>query len=381
MRAILVPIGLAGLLLSASGVSAQETFEYPEIDGRRLDLCLVWGGRCGKPAADAFCRERGFAEAREWKPALDIGAATPTLVLSDRRLCDAPGCDGFASIACQGERQRLRPLPPGALRAVAARPPDEPVPVATAEPWTTQDVIDERIDVQAQFALMRMLAGEPPDRGLASAVLTAIVGGDLAGVYREDRRAPALRARGLGTGWWTLVPPGRVAVCVTAPETEPPMIAVRRGAEKDPDAYDRGLAEAWAECGLPAAPPRPYVETLPPRPVSTEVETGCAYPQADGQINVHVYDADTGDAIEGVEVIYGNESRPGFGWPRLRTDLLGYAVVAPAPPGRYRIAAIAPEVDGEQVYAAVGVDVDQPHDCRRNVHVPLPPWEEPITME
>lgn len=393
MRAITIPIGLTLVLLAVSVLEAQETFENPEIDGRRLDLCLVWGGQCGKPAADGFCRERGFDAAREWKPAFDIGAATPTLVLTDRRLCDAPGCDGFATITCGAAPRTLRPLPAAErLRPIRPSPPPEPgraepadvdEPVTEAapavEPWTTQDVIDERIDVQAQYALMRMFVGEPAERAVASGVLAAIEAGALAGVYREDQRAPALRARALGTGWWMLVPRGRAAACVIEPDGELPLIAVRRGAHKDPAAYDRALAEAWEACGLPASEPRPYVETLPPRP--TSAETGCAYPQADGQLNVQVYDADTGDPLEGIAVLARSEDMDDARYLRGVTDLMGYVVVAPAAEGRWEVAAMGKYEGGEQVRAAVLVFVDLPADCRRTVYIPLPPWEEPFTPD
>lgn len=385
LGAIPIAIGLGILMTAVSGAWAQETrtFENPEIDGRRLDLCLVWGGQCGKPAADAWCREGGFAEAREWKPAFDIGATSPTLVLTDRRLCDGAGCDGFASITCEGERQRLRRLPAGAtLRPGAGKepPPEEPVLMESipVEPWTTGDVIDPRIDVQAQFALMRMFAGEPSESRVASSVLAATKEGALAGVYREDQRAPALRARALGGGWWDLVPRGRSGVCVTGPGEEPPLIAMRRGAERDPEAYDRALAEAWAECGLPAAPPRPYVETLPPRPTSGK---GCAFPHEDGQLNVQVYDADTGAPLEGIRMMTRNMDAPGARWTRLSTDLAGFVVVAPAAEGRYGVVALGDYEGEEQVHAGTSLYVDVPRDCRRTVRIPMAPWEEPITPD
>jgi hypothetical protein len=46
------------------------------------------------------------------------------------------------------------------------------------------------------------------------------------------------------------------------------MIVFRKGVDSVPARLDPALREAWASCGLPAAPPRPYLETIvkPPPP-------------------------------------------------------------------------------------------------------------------
>lgn len=104
--------GLAfGLCLwVASPASAQQRFESPRIEGDRLDWCLVWGERCGEPAADRFCAEKGFGPSTRFRKADDVGR---TRVLADRRTCDDPRCDGFAFIECS-PRVRLT-LPPGEI--------------------------------------------------------------------------------------------------------------------------------------------------------------------------------------------------------------------------------------------------------------------------
>jgi hypothetical protein len=85
---------------SRLALAALQTFSNPMNGDRRLDLCRVWGAEFGQTAADAFCRQRGFARAGSWQPASDIGASTPTRTLGDGLVCAAPQCDGFASIAC-----------------------------------------------------------------------------------------------------------------------------------------------------------------------------------------------------------------------------------------------------------------------------------------
>lgn len=79
----------------------RRVFNAPAVGGYRLDWCLRWAEACGKPAADAFCVANGFQEAEGYTPAHDIGARSPTLVLSTRQICNEPFCDGFQSITCR----------------------------------------------------------------------------------------------------------------------------------------------------------------------------------------------------------------------------------------------------------------------------------------
>lgn len=77
----------------------------PKIGAYRLDWCLHHANQCGKPAADRFCRTQGFVGARSWLKATNISHVTPTYIIGDDRVCDLPGCDGFAMIACQREER------------------------------------------------------------------------------------------------------------------------------------------------------------------------------------------------------------------------------------------------------------------------------------
>lgn len=38
------------------------SYSFPLVDGHRVSACLADGATCGKPVADAFCKEQGFAE-------------------------------------------------------------------------------------------------------------------------------------------------------------------------------------------------------------------------------------------------------------------------------------------------------------------------------
>ena len=60
-------------------------FSYPTIKGHRLDWCKHWGRECGKPAADLFCLESGYAGASQWAFDPDVSGAPaaqpPTLLV------------------------------------------------------------------------------------------------------------------------------------------------------------------------------------------------------------------------------------------------------------------------------------------------------------
>ena len=77
-----------------------QTFGNPKVGGQRLDLCLNWGTGCGKPAADAWCVSRGFTNSASHIVANDIGAVTPTRLITTGAVCDQEFCDGFAQVTC-----------------------------------------------------------------------------------------------------------------------------------------------------------------------------------------------------------------------------------------------------------------------------------------
>ena len=66
----------------------------------RLDLCLNWGTGCGKPAADAWCVSKGYTTSSSHVVANNIGASTPTRLLTTGAVCDQDYCDGFEQVTC-----------------------------------------------------------------------------------------------------------------------------------------------------------------------------------------------------------------------------------------------------------------------------------------
>jgi len=63
----------------------------------QLDWCRERAKNCGAPAADAFCAEQGASKAISFTPKPKVGL---TVMISDRKICNAPTCQGFASIVC-----------------------------------------------------------------------------------------------------------------------------------------------------------------------------------------------------------------------------------------------------------------------------------------
>lgn len=79
-----------------------QVFNNPMQGGNRLDWCHSWGTGCGAQAATAWCKAKGFANgAVAFHIAADIGASTPTRLISTGAVCDQAYCDGFADITCK----------------------------------------------------------------------------------------------------------------------------------------------------------------------------------------------------------------------------------------------------------------------------------------
>lgn len=119
---------------------------------------------------------------------------------------------------------------------------------------TATDVRDDRIDVFAQRALLR-LAQNPTTTDDAREMLSAVKGQTLAGIYKEDQRVPALRAQRMGAWWGTLIPPGTDAASVPDPAnaaTGLPIIVFRDQVRSAASRLDPALVEVWRELKLQA---------------------------------------------------------------------------------------------------------------------------------
>ena len=82
------------------GPAVVRTFVRPRFGGLRLDWCKYWSRLCGRPAANAYCRYRGYRRALSFHKAVDIGRWTDTRLIGTGRICRGNFCDGFRYITC-----------------------------------------------------------------------------------------------------------------------------------------------------------------------------------------------------------------------------------------------------------------------------------------
>ena len=81
--------------------SGEMTYPNPGFaNGKRLDWCYRDAQDCGQPAADAWCKTKGYNRAVHFIKAVDIGVSSPTQVISTGTVCNQSYCDGFSSITC-----------------------------------------------------------------------------------------------------------------------------------------------------------------------------------------------------------------------------------------------------------------------------------------
>lgn len=83
-------------------ITLKTTFNYLTVGDKQLDYCYYWEKKCsGKPAADVFCRVKGYSKAVDYGK--DYNAKI-TYVFGDRRSCQAgvnhSSCWGFTFITC-----------------------------------------------------------------------------------------------------------------------------------------------------------------------------------------------------------------------------------------------------------------------------------------
>jgi hypothetical protein len=78
-----------------------KVFENPMINDIRVDGCMKWGPvDCGAPAADHWCRSKGFARATDWS----TERVHPTIFQdpqSSVKVCDYFFCGAFSRVVCE----------------------------------------------------------------------------------------------------------------------------------------------------------------------------------------------------------------------------------------------------------------------------------------
>lgn len=148
----------------------------------------------------------------------------------------------------------------------------------TPVPVTTSSVIDTRIDVHAQYAVLRLSKGDAGARADAAGMLGAVKSGALGGIYKEDEQVPALRAKRQGRGWWQVIPRGEDAHLFAAPP-ESPLIVFRDQVRSNAARLDPALRKAWARLApKPTRPPEPRGCPVSRAVLAAVSEAGAALP-------------------------------------------------------------------------------------------------------
>lgn len=124
--------------------------------------------------------------------------------------------------------------------------------------FSPYEVIDKRIDVAAQKALINMKS-IPAARPEASRILSAVKSGRLGGIYGDDLLAAAQLAKKLNTVRWELVPKGHNTALVFDPTipSAPPTIIFRQQLRSNPPSLITHLLNTWntvLRCDIIAAP-------------------------------------------------------------------------------------------------------------------------------
>lgn len=237
--------------------------------------------------------------------------------------------------------------------------------------WTTEDIIDNRIDVDAQYALMRMMSPRDFSQHFAgSAILSAVKSGELGGIYQADRGVPAQRAQKAGGSWWTIVPKGFDATCYKA-GTGAPIIVYRPGIGGSRERLDPALRSAWESCGIPPAEPLPYRVTLhKPPPPPTPAPPSLDPPPAAG-LTVHVIDTN-GRAVSGATV----DTTDSAGGDSAETGGSGTVTFPSVPAGAVDVMVTGPaDCNDDYTSVVMGTDpltVEFTLDCTKPAPPPAP---------
>ncbi|NJM45838.1 MAG: hypothetical protein HC860_06395 [Alkalinema sp. RU_4_3] len=112
---------------------------------------------------------------------------------------------------------------------------------------TYDDVRSDRIDIFAQRALLRM-SKDPVMSADASGMVAAVKSGKLGGIYKEDQRVPALRAREINSSWWLIIPQEEDAVLFLEPKNPMhgvPIIVFRDSIRSNPARLESALKKTW----------------------------------------------------------------------------------------------------------------------------------------
>ena len=152
-RFVCVAVALLALCFTIRHAEAEtKSFENPQFGGNRLDWCVNWGTGCGEAAATTWCKSIGYDVAIESKPAVDIGASTPTKLIATGEVCDQSYCDGFTSITCATAALPAVPPPAPVPTTPVSTPQSEPQPAPESATETFKNPMHEGVRLNWCFS-------------------------------------------------------------------------------------------------------------------------------------------------------------------------------------------------------------------------------------
>jgi len=111
-----------------------------------------------------------------------------------------------------------------------------------------RDIIDPRIDVRAQFALLRLFKAPPPDSTDAINLFRDVKSEGIRGIFGDDLQAAVKLAHARGRQRWELVPPDRDSIKLDDGLPDTPTIIFKEISGKKPR-LDAALLSAYREEG------------------------------------------------------------------------------------------------------------------------------------
>lgn len=124
-------------------------------------------------------------------------------------------------------------------------------------------IANPRLDVRAQFALLRLLRSTPERAAIARSMIDEIDKETLNGIYGDDLKKAAEIAALRGTVRWELVPKGKDAVYIHDANPDSPVMVFREAAGHKPR-LDDALVDAYHAQADPADPFCISSTNLPP---------------------------------------------------------------------------------------------------------------------
>lgn len=99
---IILPLALISsfVLMAGTALADARAFSQPRIMGQVVDQCLDGGTECGKPAADAYCRRIGYANALSYRIERDPARISTTIAIDSHFTVRIPAARPFQMVKC-----------------------------------------------------------------------------------------------------------------------------------------------------------------------------------------------------------------------------------------------------------------------------------------